>query len=73
MNAGENDRESLHKELTGNIIKAAFNVHNTPGCGLLEKVSENALARQFTLSGRSVATQSGSSVCICVHPCSSVV
>jgi hypothetical protein len=40
----ENAREFLHKELTGEIIKAAFKVHNTLGCGLLEKVYENSLS-----------------------------
>ena len=33
----------LHKDLTSKILKAAFEVHNTLGCGFLEKVYENAL------------------------------
>ena len=33
----------LEKELTGKILGAAFNVHNTLGCGFLEKIYENAL------------------------------
>jgi GxxExxY protein len=53
----ENAREFLHKELTGEIIKAAFKVHNTLGCGLLEKVYENSLAWEMTLSGLNVNTQ----------------
>jgi GxxExxY protein len=42
MNTG---KELLYKELTGEIIKSAYEVHNTQGCGLLEKVYENALAK----------------------------
>ena len=53
----ENAREFLHKELTGEIIKAAFSVHNALGCGLLEKPYENALAWEMTLSGLNVNTQ----------------
>lgn len=33
----------VHGELSGRIIKAAFHVSNTLGCGFLEKVYENAL------------------------------
>jgi GxxExxY protein len=51
------DKEFLYKELTGTIIEAALEVHNTLGCGLLEKVYENALARELTLRGIHVATQ----------------
>jgi len=57
MSEPNEGREFLHKEITGEIIKAAFKVHNTLGCGLLEKVYENALAWEMTLSGRKVATQ----------------
>jgi GxxExxY protein len=53
----ENDREFLHKELTAKILKAAFAVHNTLGCGLLEKPYENALAWEMTLSGLNVSAQ----------------
>ena len=38
----------LHKELTADIIAAALAVHNTLGCGLLEKVYENALVWELT-------------------------
>lgn len=37
------DNEFKHKELTGKIIKAAYDVHNSLGCGFLEKVYGNAL------------------------------
>ena len=53
----ENAREFLHKELTAEIMKAAFKVHNALGCGLLEKPYQNALAREMTLSGLNVITQ----------------
>jgi len=33
----------LYEELTGRILKCAFHVQNTLGCGFLEKVYENAL------------------------------
>ena len=33
----------VHKDLSYQIINAAFGVHNTLGCGFLEKVYENAL------------------------------
>ena len=36
-------RQFLHWELSRSIIKAAFHVSNTLGCGFLEKVYENAL------------------------------
>ncbi len=45
------DNEFKHKELTGKIIKAAYDVHNSIGCGFLEKVYENALCVELGLSG----------------------
>ncbi len=33
----------LYKELTEKMLNAVFKVHNTLGCGFLEKVYENAL------------------------------
>ena len=32
-----------HEELTGRILRCAFRVQNTLGCGFLEKVYENAM------------------------------
>jgi len=32
-----------HEELTGQILRCAFRVQNTLGCGFLEKVYENAM------------------------------
>ena len=46
------DKEFLYKELTGEIIDASCSVHNTLGCGLLEKIYENALAWELELRGR---------------------
>jgi GxxExxY protein len=43
--------------LTGNIIGAAFKVHNTLGCGFLEKVYENALALEIRRQGLKAVQQ----------------
>ena len=51
------EKEFLYKELTGEVIDSAYNVHNTLGCGLLEKVYENSLARELELRGRKVSLQ----------------
>jgi len=50
-------REYPHEELTGRIIKAAFEVSNTLGCGFLEKVYENALALEVRAAGHQVQQQ----------------
>ena len=44
-------RELIHKEITGQIIGAAFEVYNLLGYGFLEKVYENALIRELQLRG----------------------
>lgn len=49
------EKEFLYKELTGEIIESACNVHNTLGCGLLEKVYENSLVWDLELRGRKVS------------------
>lgn len=54
MNTAE---ELMHRELTGEIIAAAYSVHNSLGCGLLEKVYENALAWELELRGEKVSQQ----------------
>ena len=51
------DGKILHQELTQDIIGAAFEVHNALGCGLLEKVYENALAHELTLRNHAVTPQ----------------
>jgi GxxExxY protein len=47
----------LHQELTQDIIGAAFDVHNALGCGLLERVYENALAHELSLRNHTVTPQ----------------
>ena len=43
-----------HKEVTGKILEAAFGVHNSLGCGFLEKVYRNALCLELKLEFESV-------------------
>jgi len=45
------------KELTRTIIAAAFEVHNTLGPGFLEKVYQNALAKELRLGGHQVKAE----------------
>lgn len=51
------DKKFLHKELTYQIIGAAFEVQKILGYGFLEKVYENALIQELQLRGIRVATQ----------------
>jgi GxxExxY protein len=51
------EKEFLYKELTGEIIDSACIVHNTLGCGLLEKIYENSLIHELKLRGKQVASQ----------------
>lgn len=44
-------------DLTGRILQAAFKVHNTLGCGFLEKVYENALVVELSRMGAAVSQQ----------------
>ncbi len=46
-----------HNEITGKIIKAAFDVHNRLGHSFQEKVYENALAMELRHSGMKVEQQ----------------
>ena len=46
-----------HKDITSQILNAAFEVHNTLGCGFLEKVYENALLYELKQRGLKVETQ----------------
>ena len=48
--------------LTERIIGAAFEVSNTLGAGFVEKIYENALARELRLRGLGVEQQNGISV-----------
>lgn len=47
----------LHEELTSDIINAFYHVYNTLGYGFLEKVYENALAKELTKRGHFVKQQ----------------
>jgi GxxExxY protein len=49
--------ELIDKELTGQIIGAAFEVHNLLGYGFLEKVYENALIKELQIRGLKVKAQ----------------
>ena len=49
--------ESQYKELTGEIIKAAFNVHNELGAGFLEKVYHNAMLIELKEMGLTAVSQ----------------
>ena len=53
----DTDAKGLHEDLAQDIIGAAFNVHNALGCGLLEKVHENALAWELALRKHTVTPQ----------------
>jgi len=50
-------KELLHRRLTKEIIDSAYNVHNTVGCGLLEKVYVNALVWDLDLKKIGVVAQ----------------
>jgi GxxExxY protein len=55
----EAEKEFLYKDLTKEILDSAFKVHNALGCGLLEKIYENALAWDLELKElRTVSQQS---------------
>jgi GxxExxY protein len=43
--------ERRYKEITGEILAAAFAVANELGCGFLERVYENALFAELTMRG----------------------
>ncbi|MGA7159447.1 MAG: GxxExxY protein [Bacteroidota bacterium] len=45
------------REITEKIIRAAFVVHNKLGSGFVEKVYENALAKELSTSGLTVEQQ----------------
>jgi len=51
-----------HQELTRNIINAAYKVHNTLGCGFLEKVYHKALVVELDKRGFSIQSQKPISV-----------
>ena len=46
----------LHESLTSDILNAFYQVYNTLGYGFLEKVYENALAKELVQRGHQVNT-----------------
>ena len=46
-----------YKDITSQILNASFEVHNTLGCGFLEKVYENALLYELKQRGLKIETQ----------------
>ncbi len=60
MNADEHglDLKEIN-ELTEKVIRCAFTVSNTLGCGFLEKVYENALAHELRKAGLKTEQQHG--------------
>ncbi len=60
MNTDEHgsDQKEMN-ELTEKVIRCAFTVSNTLGCGFLEKVYENALAHELRKAGLQTDQQHG--------------
>jgi GxxExxY protein len=54
--------QSDMNELTEKVIRCAFTVSNTLGCGFLEKVYENALAHELRKTGLKAEQQHGITV-----------
>ena len=46
-----------HEDITGRVLKCAFDVQKTLGCGFLEKVYENAMMAAFGEEGLEAAQQ----------------
>ncbi|MCL5280119.1 MAG: GxxExxY protein [Planctomycetes bacterium] len=60
MNADEHGSDLKEiNELTEKVIRSAFAVSNTLGCGFLEKVYENALAHELRKAGLKTEQQHG--------------
>jgi len=51
------EQDFPHKEITGEILSAAFEVHNVLGAGFVEKVYENGLFKELRLRGLKVEQQ----------------
>jgi GxxExxY protein len=49
--------EYLHQELTKDILASAFRVHNSLGCGLLERVYGKAMSWDLKLNNRQVVEE----------------
>ncbi len=57
MNVELENNKIVYKDLSYQIIKLILEVHNTLGCGFLEKVYENALIIKFRKNGLEVKNQ----------------
>jgi GxxExxY protein len=55
----QDNADYKYMDLTHEILNAAFEVHNTLGCGFLEKVYENALAYELRTRLLKVEQQQG--------------
>ncbi len=53
----DTNKELIHGDLVGQIVGAAFEVHNVLGYGFLEKVYENALLIELAKRGVKVEAQ----------------
>jgi GxxExxY protein len=53
----DQDKDFEHKEVTYQIISAAFEVHNVLGYGFLESVYEKSLVKELGLKGIKAETQ----------------
>ena len=53
----KSDEKYKYQDLTSNILNCAFEVHNSLGCGFLEKVYEKALIHELESRGLKVTTQ----------------
>jgi len=63
MNADERrSNQNEMNQLTERVIRSAFAVSNTLGCGFLEKVYENALAHELHKAGIKAEQQHGITV-----------
>lgn len=55
--SGNGKEKYKHSEITGKILKVAFEVHNILGCGFLEKVYQKALIYELQQEGLRLETQ----------------
>lgn len=53
----------VHKDITGKILKSAFEVHNILGCGFKEIIYQRALAQEFFESGIQYEQENEIAIC----------
>lgn len=49
--------EYIHQDLAKDVLASAFRVHNSLGCGLLEKVYKKAMSWDLTLGKRQIVEE----------------